>query len=148
MISNIDERICDNFAKEHISKYKKEIEEIMTKYIFLEDEEIISLIAEFIKKDDIFLNQFVERKQEDKERIATKVAKTLLNLYRKSLNAVQNPKTNSVDWSSEYKKALALYADENLAREIVVDQIRKKSGVDIIRAGEILDRAISNNERQ
>lgn len=148
MISNIDERICDNFAKEHISKYKEKIEEIMTKYIFLEDEEIISQIAEFIKNDDIFLNQFVEREQEDKERIATKIAETLLDLYRNSLNAMQNPKTNSIDWSSEYKKALALYVDEDFAREIVVDQIRKEIDVDIITAGRILDRAINNYERQ
>lgn len=148
MISNIDERICDNFAKEHISKYKEEIEKKMTEYIFLEDEEIISQIAEFIKKDDIFLKQFAERNQEDKEKMVAIIAKTLLNLYRKSLNAVQNPKTNSIDWSSEYKKALALYVDENFAREIVVDRIRKEIGVDIIRAREILDRAINNNERQ
>ena len=148
MISNIDERICDNFAQENISKYKKEIEEIIKNYIFLDYENIILQIAESIKKDDIFLKQFAERNQEDKEKMVAIIAKTLLNLYRKSLNAVQNPKTNSIDWSSEYKKALALYVDENFAREIVVDRIRKEIGVDIIRARQILDRAINNYERQ
>ncbi len=148
MIVNIDEEICDNFALKHFDEYKKEIEENIKNYIFVDDENIISLITEIVKKDDAFFQQFSERNQEDIKKITDRIAKTLLNLYRKSLNVVQKPKTNNTDWNSEYKKALALYGDEAMAREFVVDRIMKEIGVYIIRAGEILDRAINNNERQ
>lgn len=145
MIFNTDEKICDNFAKEHFDEYKKEIEEIIKNYISSDD--VISLITEIVKKDDAFCQQFEERNQEDIKKIADRIAKTLLNLYRNSLNVVQKPKTNNIDWNSEYKKALALYGDEAMAREFVVDRIMKEIGVDIIRAGQILDNAIRNNER-
>ena len=145
MIVNIDEKICDNFAKEHFDEYKKEIEEIIKNYISSDD--VISLITEIVKKDDVFCQQFEERNQEDIKKIADRIAKTLLNLYRKSLNVVQKPKTNNIDWNSEYKKVLALYGDEAMAREFVVDRIMKEIGVDIIRAGQILDNATRNNER-
>ena len=145
MIVNIDERTCDNFAKEHFDEYKEKIEEIIKNYISSDD--VISLITEIVKKDDAFCQQFEERNQEDVKKIADRIAKTLLNLYRKSLNVVQKPKTNNIDWNSEYKKALALYGDEAMAREFVVDRIMKEIGVDIIRAGQILDNAIRNNER-
>ena len=145
MIVNIDERTCDNFAKEHFDEYKEKIEEIIKNYISSDD--VISLITEIVKKDDAFCQQFEERNQEDVKKIADRIAKTLLNLYRKSLNVVQKPETNNIDWNSEYKKALALYGDEAMAREFVVDRIMKEIGVDIIRAGQILDNAIRNNER-
>ena len=145
MIFNIDEKICDNFAKEHFDEYKKEIEEIIKNYISSDD--VISLITEIVKKDDVFCQQFEERNQEDIKKIADRIAKTLLNLYRKSLNVVQKPKTNNIDWNSEYKKALALYGDEDFARTFILDKIKKKIGENIIKAGYILDEAIKNNER-
>ena len=147
MIVNIDEEICDNFALKHFDEYKKKIEEIIKNYIFVDDENIISLITEIVKKDDIFCQQFEERNQEDIKKIADRIAKTLLNLYKKSLNVVQKPKTNNIDWNSEYKKALALYGDEDFARTFVLDKIKEKIGVNIIKAGYILDEAIKNNER-
>ena len=147
MIFNIDEKICDNFAGEHFNEYKKEIEEIIKNYIFVDDENIISLITEIVKKDDAFCQQFEERNQEDVKKIADRIAKTLLNLYRKSLNVVQKPETNNIDWNSEYKKALALYGDEDFARTFILDKIKEKIGVNIIKAGYILDEAIKNNER-
>lgn len=147
MIVNIDEEICDNFALKHFDEYKKEIEEIIKNYIFVDDENIISLITEIVKKDDVFCQQFEERNKKDVKKIADRIAKTLLNLYRKSLNVVQKPKTNNIDWNSEYKKALALYGDEDCARTFVLDKIKEKIGVNIIKAGYILDEAIKNNER-
>ena len=145
MIVNIDERTCDNFAKEHFDEYKEKIEEIIKNYISSDD--VISLITEIVKKDDAFCQQFEERNQEDVKKIADRIAKTLLNLYRKSLNVVQKPKTNNIDWNSEYKKALALYGDEDFARTFILDKIKEKIGVNIIKAGYILDEAIKNNER-
>ena len=68
-------------------------------------------------------------------------------MYRKSLNVVQKPETNNIDWNSEYKKALALYGDEDFARTFILDKIKEKIGVNIIKAGYILDEAIKNNER-
>lgn len=145
MIVNIDERTCDNFAKEHFDEYKEKIEEIIKNYISSDD--VISLITEIVKKDDAFCQQFEERNQEDVKKIADRIAKTLLNLYRKSLNVVQKPETNNIDWNSEYKKALALYGDEDFARTFILDKIKEKIGVNIIKAGYILDEAIKNNER-
>ena len=145
MIVNIDEEICDNFALKHFDEYKKEIEENIKNYISSDD--VISLITEIVKKDDAFCQQFEERNQEDVKKIADRIAKTLLNLYRKSLNVVQKPETNNIDWNSEYKKALALYGDEDFARTFILDKIKEKIGVNIIKAGYILDEAIKNNER-
>ena len=137
MATNIMYKII---AKDIFNRRKEIIQQCIMKWIFYDEEDIVNGLIEMLENDhecDIDKNDSKTKKE---------IAKELLTLYRKSIQPdLSREQVSITDWGREYNKLLLVHTQKE-AEEIVLEKIRRESGVDIIHAKQILDESISKNE--
>ena len=137
MATNIMYKII---AKDIFNRRKEIIQQCIMKWIFYDEEDIVNGLIEMLENDhecDIDKNDSKTKKE---------IAKELLTLYRKSIQPdLSREQVSITDWGREYNKLLLVHTQKE-AEEIVLEKIRRESGVDVIHAKQILDKSISKNE--
>ena len=137
MATNIMYKII---AKDIFNRRKEIIQQCIMKWMFYGEKDIVNGLIEMLENDhecDIDKNDSKTMKD---------IAKELLTLYRKSIQPDLSREQVSIkDWRKEYN-SLLLFHTQYEAEEIVLAKIQRESRVNIIRAKQILDEAISKNE--
>ena len=137
MATNIMYKII---AKDIFNRRKEIIQQCIMKWIFYDEEDIVNGLIAMLENDhecDIDKNDSKTKKE---------IAKELLTLYRKSIQPdLSREQVSITDWGREYNKLLLVHTQKE-AEEIVLEKIRRESGVDVIHAKQILDKSISKNE--